>query len=293
VTAFPTRRMSLTFGRNTLMQQILSDPRAARRSLAAYIRDISPSPLLSAAAERSLAERIGTGDSEARDRMVRANLRLVVNVARAYTGKGLPLEDLIAEGNLGLMRAAELFDPTRGHRFSTYAVYWIKQSIRRALTNTSRTVRLPSYILGVLAKWQRVATELREELGRAPTEEEVAGRLGLAGRKLKIVREAIRVSAGAVQEGALGEAEPLSEVAWRADTSPEDRLVRSEQVSRALGLLGRMDSRSADVLRLRFGLSGEEPKTRREVGERFGLTRERVRQIEGLALAELRERLRA
>ncbi|MFO0842815.1 MAG: RNA polymerase sigma factor RpoD/SigA [Gemmataceae bacterium] len=275
------------------MPQTLSEPRAARRTLAAYIRDISPSPLLSAAAERRLAERIGTGDSEARDRMVRANLRLVVNVARAYTGKGLPLEDLIAEGNLGLMRAAELFDPSRGHRFSTYAVYWIKQSIRRALTNTSRTVRLPSYILGVLAKWQRVASEIREELGRPAAEDEIARRLGLSGKKLKIVREAIRVSAGAVQEGALGESEPLSEVAWPTDGGPEERLAKAEQVSRALGVIGRMDARSADVLRLRFGLSGEAPMTRREVGERFGLTRERVRQIEGLALAELRARLRA
>jgi RNA polymerase primary sigma factor len=273
--------------------QTKCEPRAARRPLAAYIRDISTAPLLSAEAERQLARRIGGGDGEARDRMVRANLRLVVNIARCYAGKGLPLEDLIAEGNLGLMRAAELYDPSRGVRFSTYAGHWVKQSIRRALTNTSRTVRLPAYILCTLARWQRAAAALREELGRAPAEEEVAERLGLAGRKLKIVREAIRANVTAPQEGAHGEGEPLAELAWRADSGPGERLALAEELNQALGLLGRMDARTVDVLRLRFGLGGEGPKTRRVVGERFGLTRERVRQIEGQALAELRERLGA
>src|SRR5437016_1439946 len=167
--------------------------------LETYLREINETPLLSAEQERELAYRIEDGDSEARDRMVRANLRLVVNIARHYTGKGLSLQDLIAEGNLGLLRAVEAFDPSMNTRFSTYASYWIKQSIKRALVNTAKTIRLPAYMVELLTKWRRATAKLQEELGRAPTKEEIARSLNLPKKKLKIIEKAIRVYNSAPQ----------------------------------------------------------------------------------------------
>src|SRR4051794_11745943 len=156
--------------------------------LETYLREINETPLLNADEERQLAYRIEDGDSEARDHLVRANLRLVVNIARSYAGKGLGLQDLIEEGNLGLLRAVEGFDPGMNTRFSTYASYWIKQSIKRGLINTAKTIRLPAYMVELLSKWRRATAELQEELGRTPTQEEVAGRLKLPKKKLAIIK---------------------------------------------------------------------------------------------------------
>ncbi len=161
--------------------------------LETYLREINETPLLSPEEEQQLAIAIGQGDVEARDRMVRANLRLVVNIARGYTGKGLGLQDLIEEGNLGLLRAVEGFDPAMGTRFSTYASYWIKQSIKRALINSAKTIRIPAYMVELLSKWRRASTRLAEELGRTPTPEEVARVLGLPRKKLPIIKKAIRI----------------------------------------------------------------------------------------------------
>src|SRR5213082_3985850 len=161
--------------------------------LETYLREINETPLLNAEEERRLAKEIRKGDSEARDHMVRANLRLVVNIARSYTGKGLALQDLIEEGNLGLLRAVEGFDPRMNTRFSTYASYWIKQSIKRALVNTAKTIRIPAYMVELLAKWRRASNKLQEELGRPPTHEEIARNLGLPKKKLNIIKKAIRV----------------------------------------------------------------------------------------------------
>src|SRR5205807_1441047 len=158
-----------------------------------YLREINETALLSADQEKDLAYKIETGDSEARDRMVRANLRLVVNIARHYTGKGLSLQDLIAEGNLGLLRAVEAFDPGMNTRFSTYASYWIKQSIKRTLINTAKTIRIPAYMFELLAKWRRATSQLTDSLGRPPTHEEIAKVLGLPKKKLNIIKKAIRV----------------------------------------------------------------------------------------------------
>src|SRR5438445_2420103 len=146
--------------------------------LETYLREINETPLLSADEEKQLAYRIEEGDSEARDHMVRANLRLVVNIARGYAGKGLGLQDLIEEGNLGLLRAVEGFDPSMNTRFSTYASYWIKQSMKRAVVNTAKTIRLPAYMVELLTKWRRATAVLQEELGRAPLEQEIAAHLG-------------------------------------------------------------------------------------------------------------------
>src|SRR4051794_6286137 len=166
---------------------------AVQSPLETYLREINETPLLSADGEKELAYRIEAGDNAARDQMVRANLRLVVNIARGYVGKGLALQDLIEEGNLGLLRAVEGFDPSMNTRFSTYASYWIKQSIKRALVNTAKTIRIPAYMVELLAKWRRATNKLSDELGRPPTHEEVAKLLGLPKKKLNIIKKAIRV----------------------------------------------------------------------------------------------------
>src|SRR5438105_3571715 len=161
--------------------------------LETYLREINETPLLNANEEKELAYRIEEGENEARDHMVRANLRLVVNIARGYVGKGLSLQDLIEEGNLGLMRAVEGFDATMNTRFSTYAVYWIKQSIKRALVNTAKAIRIPAYMVQLLSKWRQASAKLQDELGRPPTHEEVAKRLNLPKKKLEIIKKAIHV----------------------------------------------------------------------------------------------------
>ncbi len=166
-------------------------------SFSAYLGEIDRTPLLTAPAERALAARVVAGDAEARDHMVRANLRLVVHIARGHTGRGLPIDDLVAEGNMGLMRTVEGFEPSMNTRFSTYASYWIKQSIKRALVNTAKTIRLPSYMADLLTKWRRATNQLSDDLARPPTHEEVAKLLGLSRKKLAIIKQAIRVASAA------------------------------------------------------------------------------------------------
>jgi RNA polymerase primary sigma factor len=260
--------------------------------LETYLREINETPLLSADQEKELAYRIGDGDSEARDQMVRANLRLVVNIARSYTGKGLALQDLIEEGNLGLLRAVEGFDPNMNTRFSTYASYWIKQSIKRALVNTAKTIRIPAYMVELLAKWRRATNKLTDELGRPPTHEEVAKLLGLPKKKLNIIKKAIRVYNSAPQTEQTDQGWSIDEMLMdgRAKT-PDLEMVESDDLKHVMVLLEKMDKREATVLRMRFGLDDEEPKTLKEIGECLGLTRERVRQIESEALQKLSENL--
>jgi RNA polymerase primary sigma factor len=260
--------------------------------LETYLREINETALLSADEEKDLARRIGEGDTESRDRMVRANLRLVVNIARGYTGKGLALQDLIEEGNLGLLRAVEGFDPNMNTRFSTYASYWIKQSIKRALVNTAKTIRIPAYMVELLAKWRRATNKLTDELGRPPTPEEIAKLLGLPKKKLNIIKKAIRVYNSVPQADQGDQGWSIEEMLMdgRAKT-PDDEMVDSDDLKHVMILLDKMDIREATVLRMRFGLNDEEPKTLKEIGECLGLTRERVRQIESEALAKLNESL--
>ena len=267
---------------------------AVQSPLETYLREINETPLLTADQEKQLAFRIGRGESDARDQMVRANLRLVVNIARGYTGKGLNLQDLIEEGNLGLLRAVEGFDPTMNTRFSTYASYWIKQSIKRALVNTAKTIRIPAYMVELLAKWRRATNKLQDELDRVPTHEEVARYLNLPKKKLSIIKKAIRVYNAAPQTD-------QPETGWSIDEmvmdgrskAPDDELVDNDDLKQVMHLLDKMDKREATVLRMRFGLDDEEPKTLKEIGECLGLTRERVRQIESEALNKLSESMHA
>jgi RNA polymerase primary sigma factor len=267
-------------------------PRAAQSPLETYLREIDETPLLGADEERRLAYRIREGDSEARDHLARANLRLVVNLARSYQGKGLALQDLIAEGNLGLLRAVEGYDPSMNTRFSTYAAFWIRQSMRRAVVNTAKTVRLPAYMAQLLTEWRRATAQLHEELGRPPTEEEVARKMKLPPRKLNLIKKAIRIHNGGPHNGPGEEGPSLDELVEDGNgRAPEAEMMRSEELREVLDHLDRLDPREAAVLRLRFGLSGEDPKTLKEIGERLGLTRERVRQIEAEALAKMNESL--
>lgn len=266
--------------------------RSAQSPLETYLREINETALLSAEDEQELAGRIAQGDVMARDRMVRANLRLVVNIARGYTGKGLGLQDLIEEGNLGLLRAVEGFDPSVGTRFSTYASYWIKQSIKRALINSAKTIRIPAYMVELLSKWRRATARLNEELGRTPTNEEVARVLGLPKKKLPIIRKAIRISNSTPQSDQTDSGWSLGEMVMdERQKAPDDEMLDHDILRHAMELLGDLEEREAMVLKLRFGLGGDEPKTLKEIGAELGLTRERVRQIETEALRRLADGL--
>jgi RNA polymerase primary sigma factor len=261
--------------------------------LETYLREINETALLSAQDEQELAEQIAVGDVRARDRMVRANLRLVVNIARGYTGKGLSLQDLIEEGNLGLLRAVEGFDPGVGTRFSTYASYWIKQSIKRALINSAKTIRIPAYMVELLSKWRRANARLTEELGRTPTPEEIARVLGLPRKKLPIIKKAIRIYNSTPQTDQAEAGWSLGEMIMdERMKTPEDELLEHDVLKHVLEMLDTMDPREATVLRMRFGLNDTQPHTLKEIGQSLGLTRERVRQIETEALNKLADSLK-
>ena len=270
--------------------------RAYRRDLKShsplqiYLHDINDTPLLvgRGGARPGRAGR-ARGIRHAREHMVKANLRLVVNIARGYLGKGLCLEDLIEEGNLGLMRAVEGFDGMMDTRFSTYASYWIKQSIRRAVMNNGKPIRLPAYMVSLLAKWKRVTTGLTERLGRAPTPEEVGKALRLSKKKVGIVAKAIKVNnltphVEGVDDDGIALDDVLTDDRSKA---PDDLLIEADDLERIFEHLEQLDDREATVVRMRFGLDPYSPMTLREVGENLGLTRERVRQLENQALIKL------
>ena len=246
-------------------------------------------PLLTAEQEVELGRRVQRGDPQAREHMIRANLRLVVSIAKRFTGRGLPLADLIAEGNLGLFKAIDKFDPEAGFRFSTYATWWIQQTIRRALINQAKTVRIPSYMVEILTKWTRTSTELHQALGRRPTAAEIADHLGLTESNVKIVKQTLYStthSSGTNEEVLTNLAENHSTAAQER-LSPEEIVLRRDAMDTLHDILELIDPREAEVLRRRYGLGEDDPATLEAIAKAMGISRERVRQVENEALRKL------
>jgi RNA polymerase primary sigma factor len=255
-----------------------------------YLREIGQVKLLTPDEEIELAARIKKGDKKAREHMIKANLRLVVKIARDYEGIGLPLLDLISEGNIGLMKAVERFDPKKGGKLSTYGSWWIKQSIKRALANQSKTIRLPVHLVDKISKMRRVAMKLQEELGREPTDEELGEELGLSARRVGQMRMAsVRPTS---LDASIGDDDSTSysEIVQdeNADT-PYETLEDKTVTGMLQEMVTKLDQREATILRFRFGLDGGPERTLEDVGMKFGVTRERVRQIQNIALRKLRK----
>jgi RNA polymerase primary sigma factor len=253
-----------------------------------YLREIEEGALLSAAEESALAEAIARGDDDARARMIRANLRLVVKIARDYVGRGLVLEDLIGEGNVGLIRAAEEFKPRYGTRFSTYASYWIKQSIRHALINTSATIRLPAHMVGLLTKWRRAERAFFRERKTLPNFGDVAKLLGLSETQKSLVTRAQQARQLKLESSMTAESGrwPPADSYSRYE-SPGASLEADDERRILRDRMARLDIRERMILALRYGLEGESPLTLTEIGRRLGITREWVRKLELRALRKL------
>jgi RNA polymerase primary sigma factor len=255
-----------------------------------YLREIGQVKLLTPEEEIQLAARIKKGDKKAREHMIKANLRLVVKIARDYEGIGLPLLDLISEGNIGLMKAVERFDPAKGGKLSTYGSWWIKQSIKRALANQSKTIRLPVHLVDKISKMRRTAMKLQEMLGHEPTDEELADEMGLTASRVRLMRQASIRPASLDAPIGDDDSNNFSDVVQDENaTSPYDNLEDKTVTGMLQEMVKHLDDREATILRFRFGLDGGSEKTLEEVGEKFGVTRERVRQIQNLALKKLRK----
>ncbi len=256
-----------------------------------YLQEIKNDALLTAAEERELAAAIARGDKDARKRMIEANLRLVVKIARDYVGRGIALDDLIGEGNLGLIRATQEFDPGFGTRFSTYASYWIKQAIRHALINTTATIRLPAHMVGLLTRWRRTERSLCRELRRAPTFEEIASQMGLTETQKTLVARAQQARQLKLENGLAGETNHWSpEEAMDQCEAPESSLEAEDERVRLMSRMDRLDDRERAILSWRYGLDGDSPLTLKEIGRRLGVTREWVRKIELRAVRKLDDR---
>ncbi len=296
-TVTPTRPLSISVPRSDVEPAPVAtrdrDSRGLARdgelNLRRYLREISDTPLLTLEQEGLLAARIRKGDAEARDRMIRSNLRLVVKIAKDFDGMGLPLLDMINEGNIGLMRAVERFDPRKGAKLSTYAAWWIKQSIKRALANQGKTIRLPVHLVDRVAKIRRTANRLHEELGREATDAEIAEALGMTRERVtELVTASYRPASldapmGDDAETQLQDIVPDENV----QTAYEDYEAQT-RLELLRELVAELDERELTIIRYRYGLDGGPERTLEEVGNRFGVTRERIRQIQGTALAKLR-----
>lgn len=255
-----------------------------------YLREIGLVKLLTPQEEIELAARIKKGDKKAREHMIKANLRLVVKIARDYEGIGLPLLDLISEGNIGLMKAVERFDPAKGGKLSTYGSWWIKQSIKRALANQSKTIRLPVHLVDKIAKMRRLSLRLHDELGREPTDDEVAGEMGIPTSRVTQMRMAAIRPASLDAPIGDDESNSYSEVVEDENAvSPYDHLEDKTVTKMLREMVTTLDRREATILKFRFGLDGGPERTLEEVGVKFGVTRERVRQIQNIALRKLRK----
>jgi RNA polymerase primary sigma factor len=257
-----------------------------------YLREIGQFPRLTPQQEIELAAKIKKGDAEARERMINSNLRLVVTIAHDYANLGLPLLDLISEGNIGLTKAVERFEPGKGAKLSTYAMWWIKQSIKRALANQSKTIRLPVHLVDKVAKVRRVSLQMSDELGREPTDHELGEEIGIAADKVARLKSVgIRPAS---LDAPIGddEATRFGEVIGDEDAQTPFELLRDENLRGEMdGLIAVLDSREKKIISQRFGLDGGKPKTLEDVSKGFGVTRERIRQLQNIALTKLRRAL--
>ncbi|MBT5902717.1 MAG: RNA polymerase sigma factor RpoD/SigA [Opitutaceae bacterium] len=262
-----------------------------RSNLQLYLQEIGKTPLLKPEEEVTLANRIQNGDKAARDHMISANLRLVVKIAMDYKDFGLPLLDLISEGNIGLIKAVERFDPTKGGKLSTYAAWWIKQSIKRALANQSKTIRLPVHLVDKIAKMRRTAMALTEELGREPTDEEIAIELQIPTNKVAHLKSvSVRPASLDAPVGDAGDSTTFGEMVGDERTAnPLETLHESSEKSDLQAMIEELDDREAEILRHRFGLEGYDELTLEEVGQKFNVTRERIRQLQNIALSKMRK----
>ena len=263
-----------------------------QESLNIYLQQISSIPLITVQDEIELAELIQKGDLKAREKMITANLRLVVKIAQYYANIGLSLLDLINEGNIGLMKAVERFDPTKGGKLSTYAAWWIKQSIKRALANQSKTIRLPVHMVDRVTQMRRTSAELAERIGRDPTDDELASEMNLPISRVAHLKSVSKKPASL--DSPLGEDEnsTLGEVVADDNAiNPSEQLQSKSLIGDVNIVLSKLDPREADIIRLRFGLEGRDPLTLEQVGAKIGVTRERVRQLQEQALRQLRKNM--
>jgi RNA polymerase primary sigma factor len=266
------------------------------RTLETYLRDINRVDLLTPAEEKELGWRIiNDNDMAAKDRMIQSNLRLVVSIGKNYVRRGLPLSDLIEEGNIGLIRAVEGFDPAQGARFSTYASWWIKQAIKRTLINARQPIHIPAYMVDLIRRWKRAATAFREQEGRTPNVNDMALLLELPIRKAQIVQRALHAHRSSSHAPTMEDGEPLdfgSVIEDIRNVCPEHSVGNAEELAIVMAVIETLEEREARVLRLRYGLEGRAPLTLKQIGAVIGLTRERVRQIEMDTLRRIQHRLK-
>lgn len=264
-------------------------PSTDRNVMRTYMQEIGKTPLLTKEEEVHLAERIKEGDKAARDQMISANLRLVVKIAHDYNNFGLPLLDLISEGNIGLVKAVERFDPSKGGKLSTYAAWWIKQSIKRALANQSKTIRLPVHLVDRIAKMRKTTAQLADELDREPTDEEIAYAMDMPVNKIAHLKSvSVRPSSLDAPVGEDGDTTFGELVGDENEATPFENLQEKTMSNDIKSIISQLEPREAEIIQLRFGLDGSHPLTLEEVGERFQITRERVRQIQNIALHKMR-----
>jgi RNA polymerase primary sigma factor len=262
-----------------------------RSNLQLYLQEIGKTPLLTIAEETQLAKRIRRGNKAARDHMIQANLRLVVKIAMDYKDFGLPLLDLISEGNIGLIKAVERFDPRKGGKLSTYAAWWIKQSIKRALANQSKTIRLPVHLVDKISKMRRTAMKLTEELGREPTDEELAIELQIPTSKVAHLKSvSVRPASLDAPVGQESDSSTFGEIVGDENAvSPFESLRERNRNTDLHAMVDALNERESEIIKLRFGLDGRDELTLEEVGRKFKVTRERIRQLEYLAISKMRK----